>query len=190
MTKVDFLRHFWSTLKSTAQQNFYLGTFVRWESMDTHVWNFYDFATVFGNHRKSLIQHCEWSWKAEACSQTVFPDRPLSIKRKMVEIPIDILSDFQTLWNIATWFLSLKNNLSGNTVWPQARIRNWSLYWPITCCFAAQNIMFGYKYKTKTKDYLTYGVLLLFDGLFEHGLHNWVFISLTFVRRLKRCLMP
>ena len=53
-----------------------------------------------------------------------------------------------------------------------------------------QNIMFGYKYKTKTKDYLTYGVLLLFDGLFEHGLHNWVFISLTFVRRLKRCLMP
>ena len=66
-------------------------------------------ATVFENHRKSLIQNCErselrlhfewtqvhwkcqkWSifasfWKPEACGQTVLPDRSVLIGQKLVE---------------------------------------------------------------------------------------------------------
>ena len=65
--------------------------------------------TVFENHRKSLIQHCErselrlhldwtkvnskcqkWSilasfWKPQACGQTVLPDRSLLIGQKLAE---------------------------------------------------------------------------------------------------------
>ena len=65
--------------------------------------------TVFENHRKSLIQHCErsgprlhfegtnvnwkcrkWSilasfWKPEACGQTVLPDRSVLIGQKLVK---------------------------------------------------------------------------------------------------------
>ena len=58
--------------------------------------------TVFENHRKSLIQHCErselplhfewtkWSilasfWKPEACSQIVLPDRSILKRQKLVE---------------------------------------------------------------------------------------------------------
>ena len=65
--------------------------------------------TVFENHRKSLIQHCErselrlhfeWTkvnqkcqkcsilasfWKSEACGQTVLPDRSLLIGQKLAE---------------------------------------------------------------------------------------------------------
>ncbi len=66
-------------------------------------------STVFENHRKSLIQHCErsqlhlhfeWTkvnqncqkwpnlasfWKLEACGQTVLPDRSVLIGQKLVE---------------------------------------------------------------------------------------------------------
>ena len=59
--------------------------------------------TVFENHRKSLIQHCElpshfewtkinkkWSILAsflniEACGQTVLPDRSIFIEQKLVQ---------------------------------------------------------------------------------------------------------
>ena len=62
--------------------------------------------TVFENHRKSLIQHCErselrlhfewtkvnqkWSilvifWKPEACGQTVLPNRSILVGQKLVE---------------------------------------------------------------------------------------------------------
>ena len=70
----------------------------------------YSYGTVFENHRKSLIQHCErsklclhfgwkvhwkgqkWSilasfWKPEACGQTVLPDRSLLKGQKLVEMP-------------------------------------------------------------------------------------------------------
>ena len=82
--------------------------------------------TVFENHRKSLIQHCErselrlhfewtkvnwkcqkWSilasfWKPEASGLTVLPDRSFLIRQKLVEnakikkFKCDILSNFQT----------------------------------------------------------------------------------------------
>ena len=73
------------------------------------------FYTVFENHRKSLIQHCErsdlrlhWSilasfWKPTACGQTVLPDRSILISQKLVEnakiqkFKCDILGDFQTM---------------------------------------------------------------------------------------------
>ena len=44
--------------------------------------------------------------KVEACGQTVLPDRSLLIRQKLVEnakidkLKWDILSDFQTLWNV------------------------------------------------------------------------------------------
>ena len=83
--------------------------------------------TVFENHRKSLIQHCErselrlhfewtkvnekcqkWSilasfWKPEACGQTVLPDMSVLIGQKLVEnakmqkFKCDILSNVQTM---------------------------------------------------------------------------------------------
>ena len=89
--------------------------------------------TVFENHRKSLIQHCErsqlrlhfewrqklikkcqnWSilasfWKAEACGQTVLPDRSVLIGQnlmgnaKIQKFKWEILSNFQTmcLWSM------------------------------------------------------------------------------------------
>ena len=63
-------------------------------------------ATVFENHRKSLIGHCEQSelrihfeWtkmpkmvhfgeflNSKACSQTVLPDRSVLIRQKLVEV--------------------------------------------------------------------------------------------------------
>ena len=84
-------------------------------------------ATVFENHRKSLVQHCErselrlhfeWTkvnkkcqklsilasfWKPEACGQTVLPDRSVLIGQKLVKnaklqkFKCDILGDFQTM---------------------------------------------------------------------------------------------
>ena len=55
-------------------------------------------STVFENHRKSLIQHCERSellslktpkaaslFKPEACGQTVLPDRSILIRQKLLE---------------------------------------------------------------------------------------------------------
>ena len=86
-----------------------------------------DESTMFENHRKSLILHCErselrlhfewtkvhekcqkwsilWSfWKPEACGQTVLPDRSVLIGQKLVEnakiqnFKCDILSNFQTM---------------------------------------------------------------------------------------------
>ena len=88
-------------------------------------------STVFENHRKSLIQHCErseqrlhfewtkvnqkcqkWSilasfCKPEACCQTVLPDSSVLIGQKLVEnakiqkFKCDILSDFQTMCPVA-----------------------------------------------------------------------------------------
>ena len=70
---------------------------------------FLNWSTVFENHRKSLIQHCErselrlhfewtkvnwkcqkWSilatlWKPEACGQAVLPDKSALIGQKLVE---------------------------------------------------------------------------------------------------------
>ena len=97
--------------------------------MDTH--SYFNFqrqrCTVFENHRKSLIQHCDqselrlhfewtkvdqkcqkWSilasfWKPEACGQTVLPDRLILIGQKLAEnakiekLKCDIFSDLQTL---------------------------------------------------------------------------------------------
>ena len=86
-----------------------------------------DLCTVFENHRKSLIQHCErselrlhfewtkvnqkcqkWSilasfWRPKGCGQTVLPDRSDFIGQKLVEnakiekFKWDILSNFQTM---------------------------------------------------------------------------------------------
>ena len=83
--------------------------------------------TVFENHRKSIINHCErselrlhfewtkviqkcqkWSilasfWKPDACGQTVLPDRSVLIGKKLVvktniqKFKCDILSNFQTM---------------------------------------------------------------------------------------------
>ena len=73
--------------------------------------------TVFENHRKSLIQHCElrlhFEWtkliknakngrfngfiKTEACIQTVLPDRSVLIRqnwRKMPKIQMRLFEDF------------------------------------------------------------------------------------------------
>ena len=92
-----------------------------------HVHKSYFLSTVFENHRKSLIQHCErselrlrfeWTkvnqkcpklsifasfWKPEACGQTLLPDRSVLIGQKSVEnakirkFKCDILSNFQTI---------------------------------------------------------------------------------------------
>ena len=54
-----------------------------------------------------MVDFGEFFWKSEVCGQTVLPDRSILKGQKMVEnakIPkfkCDILSDFQTLWNIA-----------------------------------------------------------------------------------------
>ena len=73
--------------------------------------------TVFENHRKSLIQHCErselplhfewtkWSilasfWKPEACSQIVLPDRSILKRQKLVENAKIKKTSFWPVWLI------------------------------------------------------------------------------------------
>ena len=51
------------------------------------------FSTVFENHRKSLIRHCERS------GQTVLPDRSLLIRQKLVE-NVEIQNSNATFWNV------------------------------------------------------------------------------------------
>jgi len=79
--------------------------------------------TLFKNHRKSLIQHCERSelclhfewkkvkwkcqklsflanfWKSESCGQTVLPDRLRLIEQKCWKIP-KVKKSNATLWVI------------------------------------------------------------------------------------------
>ena len=80
-----------------------------------HVQKIAYFYTVFENHRKSLIQHCErselrlhWSilasfWKPTACGQTELPDMSVLLGQKLVKnakiqkFKCDIWGDFQTL---------------------------------------------------------------------------------------------
>ena len=100
--------------------------------------------TVFENHRKSLLQHCERSelrlhysfWKPEACGQTVLSDRSVLIGQKLVEnakMPkfiCDILSNFQTMCKspdsliMKLWFLApLDENAKNARAW----WKNWLL---------------------------------------------------------------
>ena len=79
--------------------------------------------TVFENHRKSLIQHCERSelylhFEWTKCqkifilaSERALPDRQLLIRQKLMEnakikkkIKCDILSDLQTMWEFKKYF--------------------------------------------------------------------------------------
>ena len=117
--------------------------------------------TVFENHRKSLIQHCEgielhlhfewtevnqkylkWSilasfWISEACGQTVLPDRSVLIGQKLVEnakiqkFKCDILSNFQTMWDVEIFFLILFYDITAHF---ERRIRpsDQLFFWRIT----------------------------------------------------------
>ena len=53
-------------------------------------------------------------WKTEACGQTVLPDRSVLLGQKLVEnakiqkCKCDILSNFQTIWNVLVLEKKLK----------------------------------------------------------------------------------
>ena len=122
----SFVIEFWKMINCTtcfAYKPNFLRKYIIYKQILKFVIGF----TVFENHRKSLIQHCErsnlrlhfegtkvnqksqkWSisgsfWKPKACSQTELPDRPVFIGRILVEnaktekFKCDIFGDFQAL---------------------------------------------------------------------------------------------
>ena len=68
-------------------------------------------------------------WKTEACGQAVLPDRSILKGQKMVEnakiekLKCDILSDFQTKWNVS-FFES-----AWGMIRQKSKLHDWKNFW-------------------------------------------------------------
>ena len=143
---VIFFCDFWWIGSLLKQQS----RFASWHSLDFQATLLLHLraATVFENHRKSLIQHCErnelhihfeWTkvnlkcqkksilasfWKPESCGPTVLSDRSVLIGQKLVEISLNnetlfwLFSNTMCLWQ---FLMPIKLNFS----LPLSKLLSW-----------------------------------------------------------------